>query len=75
MIDLKLLRNNPEKIKQAIENKNEKIDIDKVISLDEDYRKTRKNFDNKKSIQNKISKEIAQLIQIRTCFLSDKLEN
>ena len=61
MIDIKLLRSNPDLVKNAVLNKNEKIDLDKLLSLDSDYRQELKLVEEKKAIQNKVSKEIAQL--------------
>ena len=61
MIDIKLLRNNPELVKNAVLNKNEKIDLNKLIALDSAYRQELKLVEEKKAIQNKVSKEIAQL--------------
>lgn len=58
MLDLKFIRENAELVKQAVINKNEKADIDKIIELDEAKRVAQFNFDQKKADQNKVSKEI-----------------
>ncbi len=34
MLDIKFIRENPEKVKKAAQNKNVKVDIDKILSLD-----------------------------------------
>ncbi|MCK9331033.1 MAG: serine--tRNA ligase, partial [Candidatus Cloacimonetes bacterium] len=61
MLDLKFIRDNAELIETAIINKNEKADIKKVLSLDELKRKIQFEFDQLKSEQNRVSKEIGRL--------------
>jgi seryl-tRNA synthetase len=58
MIDLKLLIENPEKIKKAILKKRYKGDLDAVIKMDEERRKLMKEVEDLKAHQNKIAKEI-----------------
>ena len=61
MLDLKFIRNNKELVAQAIANKNESVDIEYLLSLDEKKRKLQFDFDTLRHNQNKVSKEIAQL--------------
>lgn len=58
MLDLKFIRENAELVKQAVQNKNEKADIDAILALDEAKRVAQFSFDQKKSEQNRVSKEI-----------------
>jgi len=58
MIDLKLLIENPEKIKKAILKKRYQGDLDAVIKMDEERRKLMNEMENLKARQNKIAKEI-----------------
>jgi seryl-tRNA synthetase len=58
MLDLKFIRENADLVKEAVKNKNEKADIDKILELDEAKRVAQFNFDQKKAEQNKVSKEI-----------------
>jgi seryl-tRNA synthetase len=58
MLDIKFIRENPELVKKAILNKNEKADIDKIIEMDMQKRKLQFDFDNLRANQNKVSKEI-----------------
>ncbi len=60
MIDLKYIRSNPEQVRQAIRNKNEKADLDALLALDETRRKLQFDFDSLKAEQNKVSQTIAQ---------------
>lgn len=61
MIDLKFIRENDQIIREAVKNKNEKVDIDKLLTLDEQYRKLKSELDSLRHIRNKVSQEIAQL--------------
>jgi len=61
MLDIKYIRENPDLVKQAIANKNEKCDIDKLIELDEQKKRALFEFETLRAEQNKRSKEIAQL--------------
>ena len=58
MLDLKFIRENAQLVKEAVKNKNEKADIDKILELDEAKRLAQFNFDQKKADQNRVSKEI-----------------
>lgn len=63
MLDIKLLRENPEVIKKNLE-KREKYDIsivDKVLELDVNWRKSKSELDKLKSEKNSESKKIAQI--------------
>ncbi len=61
MIDIKLLRTNPEQIQQAILNKNEKANISEILKLDEEKRSLQFDFESLKAEQNKVSKLIGTL--------------
>lgn len=63
MIDINLLRKDPEKIKKACAAKNVKVDIDKFLELDQMRGKLIKEIDDLKAEQNKIGKEIQALQQ------------
>jgi len=63
MIDIKLLRENPEIVKANIKKKfqNDKLPIvDQVIELDEKWRREKQNGDNLRKSRNQISEEINQ---------------
>lgn len=59
MLDLKFIRANPDLVRQAIVNKNEKANLDEVLALDEKRRKLQFDFDTLKARQNQVSQEIA----------------
>jgi len=62
MIDINLIRKDPEKIKKACAAKNVKVDIDKFLELDQMRGKLIKESDDLRAEQNKIGKEI-QILQ------------
>jgi len=61
MLDIKFIKENPEIVKAALTNKNEKADIDKLLELEEQRKKTLFDFEQLRAEQNRISKEIGQL--------------
>jgi seryl-tRNA synthetase len=61
MIDIRFLRANPDIVRAAIINKNEKADLDAILALDEQRRKLQFDFDTLKARQNQVSATIAQL--------------
>ena len=60
MIDLKDLRQNPEKYKAGARLKNVAVDVDAVLSLDERGRQAQAEFDRARAEQNQISQKIGQ---------------
>jgi len=61
MLDIRFLRANPELVRDAIRNKNEKADLDAILALDEQRRKLQYDFDTLKARQNQVSATIAQM--------------
>ena len=59
MIDINILRENPELVKQSAANKNAKVDIDKALELDEHRRKIIVEVESLKALRNKVTLEIA----------------
>jgi len=66
MIDIKFLRENPDRVKENIKKKfqDEKLElVDKVIDLDKKSRELKANGDNLRSERKKISDEIGKLFK------------
>lgn len=66
MIDIKLIRENPDLVRENIKKKfqEEKIElVDKVIDLDAKWRKEKKKVDDLRAERNKVSKEINKLMK------------
>ena len=65
MLDIKFLRNNPDKVKENIKKRFqfEKIElVDKVIELDEEYRDAKNRADELRGQRNSISKQIGMFM-------------
>ncbi len=60
MLDLKFIRSNPDLVREAIRNKNEKADLDALLEVDETRRRLQFEFDQLKARQNQVSQTIAQ---------------
>lgn len=60
MLDIKIIRENPEKIKAALKTRNADYDsyIDEILEIDEKRRKISTETDSLKAEQNKVSKQI-----------------
>lgn len=58
MLDIKILRNEPERIKEALKNRNNDLDITPAIELDRRRREILTEVEKKKAQQNEISKRI-----------------
>ena len=52
MLDIKLIRDDPELVKQGIENKREKSRVDEILKLDEERRELIFKTDELKSQSN-----------------------
>jgi len=60
MLDLKFIRENPDFVKAGIANKNEIIDIDHLLKLDEDRREVIRQVEQLKADRNQVSSDIAR---------------
>jgi seryl-tRNA synthetase len=61
MIDIKLIRENPDDYKNAAKVKGYSIDINELLSVDEQLRNTKRELQDIKTAQNTAGKEIAKL--------------
>ena len=61
MLDIKFIRNNIDKVKQAIELKNDYADVDKLIELDAKKREILAEVEQLKHQRNKVSEQIAKM--------------
>ncbi len=61
MLDIKILRNEPERIKEALKKRNNDLDITPAIELDKSRRLILTEVEKKKAQQNEISKKIPQM--------------
>lgn len=61
MIDIKLLRTEPDKVKEALSRRKENVDLDKILELDKKRRELTFEAEQKKAEQNTVSKQIPAL--------------
>ncbi|KKS98019.1 MAG: seryl-tRNA synthetase, seryl-tRNA synthetase [Candidatus Gottesmanbacteria bacterium GW2011_GWA2_43_14] len=57
MLDIKFIRENADKVKEAARNKNRKVDIDRLLEIDEVRRKLIGESENLRAERNKLAKE------------------
>jgi seryl-tRNA synthetase len=62
MIDIRQLRENPEKYRQGARDKGAEVDFDRLLALDEERRAILSKMEAKRAEQNRISKEIGPQI-------------
>jgi seryl-tRNA synthetase len=62
MIDLKQLRENPDRFKRGARDKGVDVDIERLLKLDEQRRRLLVDMENKRAEQNRISKDIGPQI-------------
>jgi seryl-tRNA synthetase len=58
MIDIKIIRENPEKIKELCEKRNKIVHVDKLLDLDKQKRKLLQEIEKIRAQKNKANKEI-----------------
>lgn len=61
MIDVKDLRDNPDKYRRGAELKNVKVDVDAILRLDEQWRASQTEFERLRAEQNEKGKEVARI--------------
>ena len=63
MLDIKLIRENPEKVKAAMKNRNKDMDaiVDEILAIDKQVRELTQKADALKAEQNAASKQIPQI--------------
>ena len=83
MLDIKFIRENPEKVKQGAKNKGVEIDIDKLLGLDKKRREMIAETEALKAEQNRVSKKVGSSVYageekqnaiIRAGELKDKIK-
>lgn len=66
MIDINLIRTNPEMVKENIRKKfqNEKLElVDKVVVLDKQFRELKQEADNLRAMRNSLSQQVGKLMK------------
>ncbi|MBW3660003.1 MAG: serine--tRNA ligase, partial [Gemmatimonadetes bacterium] len=63
MLDVRLLRNAPDALRDGLEKRGESADVERLVSLDEEHRRLLVESERLKAVRNARSKEIGTLIQ------------
>jgi len=63
MLDIKFIRENPELVKQALKNRNLKLDLDAFIKLDSQRREILGKLEDLRAKRNKANDEISALLK------------
>lgn len=77
MIDIKLIRENRELVKENIKKKfqNEKLPlVDEIYNLDLEYRETKQKMDDERALKNKLSSEIGILMRNKNIEDAEKIK-
>ena len=61
MLDIKFIRENPDKVKKNCENRHIKVDINKLLKIDKEKREKQKQLEEIYAKKNKATKEIQKL--------------
>lgn len=61
MLDIKFVRENPDKVKQALEKRGYKIDFEEFLALERERLSLLREIEQKRAIRNSVSQEIAKL--------------
>ncbi|HAV10758.1 MAG TPA: serine--tRNA ligase [Dehalococcoidia bacterium] len=61
MLDIKLIRDNPDMVRQAFKNRGETISIDEILKLDEKHRELIHEMESLRARRNEVSKEIGKM--------------
>ena len=61
MLDIKLIRDNPELIRQALEKRGESAPLDQIISLDERRRQLLHEMETLRAERNEVSKQLGKM--------------
>ncbi|MFZ5945047.1 MAG: serine--tRNA ligase [Bacillota bacterium] len=61
MLDIKLVRDNPQLVQEAMEKRGKQVRLDEFLALDEERRKKLAEVEQLKNKRNTVSKEIGQL--------------
>jgi len=61
MLDIKIIRKNPELVRDSIKRRDLDVDFDRFLELDINIIEINQNLDKKRALKNKVSKEIPNI--------------
>ncbi|HOH08690.1 MAG TPA: serine--tRNA ligase, partial [bacterium] len=65
MLDLRFIRENPDLVRKAIQDKGDKADLDRLLALDVTRREIIGAVENARAQQNKVTQQIAEMKKAR----------
>ena len=65
MLDIKFIRENRGQVKEGVKNKGQKVDIDELLTIDEERRKLLIEVEALKAERNKANNEISALMKVK----------
>jgi seryl-tRNA synthetase len=71
MLDIKLIRDNPEVIRQALDKRGESVPLDKIIDLDTRHRQLLHEAENLRAKRNDVSKQISKMAEKPPQLIAD----
>ncbi len=75
MLDIKLIRENIDVVKESLKKRNSKIDIDLIFKMDENFRKINLDIENKKALKNNLVKEISLFVKNGKTLEAEEIKN
>ena len=60
MLDIAFIRNNPEVVKEGVRKKRMKVDIDELLSVDNDMRRLKTEVETLRADRNRISRDVSK---------------
>jgi len=63
MLDIKLIRQNPDQLREALEKRNSSFDLEGFLALDKERRKLIAVIEELSAAQNKIDREVKALLK------------
>ncbi|MEW5820940.1 MAG: serine--tRNA ligase [Cyanobacteriota bacterium] len=84
MLDIKQIRENPDKINELLKRRDPKLNIDEILKIDEDRRSIQKQIDDLRAERKNISNQIGQMkkegkdtsdIQLQTRQLGENIKD
>lgn len=71
MLDIKLIRENPESVRQSLEKRGEHAPIDTILSLDEQHRQRLHEMETLRAQRNQVSKQLGKMAQKPPQLIAD----
>ena len=63
MLSRQFVRENPEVVREALDNKGVGVDLDRILDVDEEWRELKSRGDDLRHERNEVSSEIGELKQ------------